>query len=303
MAWPIADWKVIPHLIGVFFLSGCSGLAVVDAVTPAQGYVRTADIAYGVHPRQTLDIYRPAPAGVADSTQRSDASGDGAKPVVVFFYGGSWKSGDRAAYRFVGQVLADWGYIAVIPDYRLYPEVRHPDFVQDAAGAVAWTLNRIAEYGGDPARVTVMGHSAGAHLATLVALDSRYLGADRLRLARVIGLSGPYDFRLTGDLPDVLNAAAAARGEVPSPLPVDHVPAMLDSQDGPEFHLIHGTDDTTVAARNSITLHQRITAAGGRATLTLVPDLGHALMVGALSPGLDFLAPDVRRVVRTALSD
>src|ERR1700741_411360 len=124
-----------------------SGVAV-----PTAGYRLVADQPYGPLERQKLDIYVP----------------DGATsniPVVVFFYGGAWARGERGDYRFAGQALASTGFIALVPDYRLYPEVAFPSFVQDGALAVAWVRDNIAGFGGDPARIAVLGHSAGAHIA------------------------------------------------------------------------------------------------------------------------------------------
>ncbi|MBP0600143.1 alpha/beta hydrolase [Herbaspirillum sp. LeCh32-8] len=175
-------------------LVACSPLTALNAITPASGYTRTDGIAYGEHPRQQLDIYQP----------RSPTAADGL-PVVVFFYGGSWNDGSRKDYAFVGEALTSRGFIAVLPDYRVYPEVRYPEFVKDSAAAVAWTLRSIARYGGDPKKVFVMGHSAGAYNAAMVALDGRWLraaGASPQQLRGWIGLAGPYDF-LPIENPDV----------------------------------------------------------------------------------------------------
>ena len=129
-------------------LAGCAPVDVLNAITPARGYDRSAAIAYGDDPRQALDVYRPKGAA-------------GLRPVVVFFYGGNWREGDRADYRFVGGAMTERGYVCVIPDYRLYPQVSFPGFVEDAASAVRWARDHAAEYGGDPDRLFVMGHSAG----------------------------------------------------------------------------------------------------------------------------------------------
>ena len=129
-------------------LSACSGQFWANALTPRWGYDRHADIAYGDDPRQTLDVYVPA-----DKAAHA--------PVVVFFYGGSWQSGDKNGYRFVGQALASRGLVAVVPDYRLYPPTTFPGFIEDGARAVAWARAHAADYGADPDRLFVSGHSAG----------------------------------------------------------------------------------------------------------------------------------------------
>lgn len=165
-------------------LLACSPLTAINAVSSTSGSDSTVDVAYGTGARNKLDIYRPANA-------------TGASPVVVFFYGGNWTTGQRRDYAFVGRALASRGIVVVIPDYRLYPEVRYPDFLDDSAQAVAWTAKQIGRYGGDPARLFVMGHSAGAYNAAMVALDPRWLGKQGIAPAALrgwIGLAGPYDF-------------------------------------------------------------------------------------------------------------
>jgi acetyl esterase/lipase len=197
---------------------------------------------------------------------------------VVFIHGGSWQTGSKSQYRFVGSALAEQGYLAVVPNYRLSPDVPFPVFVADAARAVAWTLRNIGQYGGDPRRVFVMGHSAGAHIAMLVALDRRYLaaaGASADDLRGAIGLSGPYDFAIDSDL---LRSVFGAAPEPRATQPVEYVRG-----DAPPLLLIHGTDDRVCWVRHSITLSERIRAAGGEADLRLYPGLGHGATVGGFS--------------------
>ena len=165
-------------------LTACSGVDLLNATVATDTYRRTQDLAYGPDARQRLDVYQPAAI-----TQRA--------PMVVFFYGGSWSSGERADYRFVGEALASSGIVAVVADYRLSPAFRYPVFVQDSAQALRWAFEHAADYGADPARIFVMGHSAGAYNAAMLALDARWLAAVGLapkRLAGWIGLAGPYDF-------------------------------------------------------------------------------------------------------------
>src|ERR1051325_10533100 len=161
------------------------GPSPLDAYGASADYTLTT-VAYGTIGRQRLDVY--APNARAENTQRA---------VVVFFYGGGWEIGSRERYRFVGKALTEAGFVAVVPDYRVYPEAVFPDFIRDCAKAVAWTKKHIDRFGGDPARIFVMGHSAGAHIAAMIALDPQYLrneGLTRAELRGVIGLAGPYDF-------------------------------------------------------------------------------------------------------------
>ncbi len=153
----MATWiKLVAAPIAVLLLFGvvaaCAPVQLINALTPSASYVKAADIHYGPDARHQLDIYTPADL-------------QGSAPVVVFIYGGSWNSGQRADYRFVAEALASRGIVAVLADYRLYPQVRYPAFLQDSALAVAWTLRQLHRYGGDPGRLFVMGHSAGARPA------------------------------------------------------------------------------------------------------------------------------------------
>ena len=155
-------------------VAACSSLQTINAITPNNTYHKVVDVAYGTDPRQKLDVYAPL------NTTRP-------APVVVFFYGGNWTSGARNDYQFIGEALASRGMVAVLADYRLYPQVRYPSFIEDSARAVAWTVKEVQRYGGNHKRVYLMGHSAGAYNAAMVALDPRWLAAYGLTPAAVRG--------------------------------------------------------------------------------------------------------------------
>lgn len=249
-------------------LSSCSPAALLNATVSRQGFTRETDIAYGPHARQKLDLYRP-------DKPRPDGK------TVIFFYGGSWDSGSKGSYLFVAQALAANGYTVVIPDYRLYPEVRFPAFVEDGAQAVRWTADRV---GTD--KLFVMGHSAGAHIALMLAVDTPYLrtaGVDRLQLAGVIGLSGPYDFLplKSSKLIEIFGGANKPNIEA-----ITFARAPL-----PRALLIHGTADTTVYPRNSEHLAAAWRAAGAPVELKLYADVGHIDVVAAMSGLLNGRAP------------
>lgn len=265
-------------------LVACSPLAVLNAVTPSSSYTRTADIAYGDNPRQHLDIYVPRQAASTPGQPR---------PVVVFFYGGSWNDGSRADYAFVGEALASRGYIAVLPDYRVYPEVRYPEFLRDSAQAVAWTLRSIGSYGGDLKQVFVMGHSAGAYNAAMVALDARWLhaaGADPSQLRGWIGLAGPYDF-LPIDNPDV-KPVFWYPDSPPDSQPVRHV-----SPGAPPALLVASHKDKLVnAERNSAGMARQLQQQGVAVQLHYEDSTSHASLVASLARPLRFLAPTLDTV-------
>jgi len=262
-------------------LAGCSPLAALNATIPDQGFMASRNHAYGEHPRQQLDVYSP----------RDEA---GRAPVVVFFYGGAWQRGKRANYKFVAEALSSRGFVVVIPDYRLYPEVTFPSFLEDGGAAVAWTQRNIAGHGGDPRRIYVMGHSAGAYNAAMLALDPRYIAAAGGRHEDVIGfigLAGPYDFLpfTSATLEQVFGAAP----DLPATQPVNFV--ALDS---PGALLLYGEQDTTVLPEHSRRLAQRIRAVGGRVVEVGYADLGHVSIVGVLAKPYQGRAPVLEEITR-----
>lgn len=251
---------------------------------------------HGMEKADASAVYDPA-NGLALDVYRPDRVADAPAPVVVFLYGGSWRRGAREQYRFVGRQLARQGALAIVADYRTAPRAVFPGFVVDAAAAVAWAKQHAAEHGGDPARIFLAGHSAGAHIAALVGTDARHLAPHGLAprdLAGVIGLSGPYDFEIAG-FEDVFGPPA----QWPQAQPVGFVDG-----DEPPFLLIHGTADSIVEPADSRILADRLRAAGGRAELVWLPEAGHLAPLAALrdpdrQPAMsqairDFLNPEIR---------
>lgn len=241
--------------------TGCQsvGFGIANAGVSAPA----ASVVYDRQRNLSLDIYRPA------------TSANGPAPVVVFLYGGSWRNGERGQYRFVGQRLAQSGALAIVADYRTFPRAVFPGFVEDAAAAVAWARAHAAEHGGDPQRLYVAGHSAGAQIAALIGVDAHYLaphGMTPRDLAGVIGLSGPYDFEIAG-YEDVFGPEA----QWPQAQPIHFVDG-----DEPPFLLVHGTGDHVVEARDSREMADRLRSAGVRAELLWLPDAGHIAPLAAL---------------------
>jgi acetyl esterase/lipase len=240
--------------------------AAVNWLADRSGYERETDIAYGDLPRQKLDIYRPA------------YDPEGEPPVVVFFYGGAWSSGDRDDYRFVGQFLASQGFTVVIPDYRLYPEVAFPAFLEDGAKVLRWTHDHIAIQGGDPRRIFLIGHSAGAYNAMMLALDRRYFAAagfDATRIKGVVGLAGPYDFTLHTDLLRGVFGAA--------PDPRDTQPVNFATAGAPPVMLVTGDNDDTVNPENSRSLARHLESVHSPVVLRELPGVRHLSVVLLLS--------------------
>ena len=242
-------------------ISGCQSLVLGYA---NQG-VRPADasVVYDTERDLSLDIYKPK-----DSTTPA--------PVAVYFYGGSWKTGERAQYRFVGERLAESGVLAIVADYRTYPRTTFPGFVEDAARAVAWIHRHVANHGRDPNRVFVAGHPARARIAALIGTDASYLAAHGMQpseLAGVIGLSGPYDFVINGGYEQVFGP----REQWSRAQAVNFV-----GGDEPPFLLIHGTGDRVVEARDSQELADKLKQNGGKAELVWLAEAGHIAPLAAL---------------------
>tara|TARA_R100001163_G_C5054212_1_gene190755 strand:+ start:396 stop:1265 length:870 start_codon:yes stop_codon:yes gene_type:complete len=277
--------KVIGAFVALISLTGCSPLGFFNAVVPYdQGSEQVAqDIAYGDDPRHRLDIYAP-----------SDRAQGKKLPTIVFFYGGSWKTGQKNHYEFAGRALAALGAVVVVADYRLVPDVRFPDFIKDNAAAVAWTQQQIDQYGGDPKRVYLAGHSAGAYNALLLGLDTRYLkdaGAVPGDIVGLIGISGPYDF----DPKEYKVTRDAFAGSLDDP---DVSPVKFVSGDTPPTLLFHGEDDRTVLPKNTRVLAAALTEAQRPAETHFYPDLSHADTVLALSTLLRGKAPILDEIKR-----
>lgn len=265
-------------------LAACTPQATLNALAVAgDAHTRVPDLAYGPLPRQRLDVYRPTSAAPA-----------GGWPVVVFFYGGSWNSGERAQYRFVGAALASRGVLTLVADYRLYPEVRFPDFLTDSAQALAWGLTHAAEQGGNPARVFVMGHSAGGYNAAMLALDARWLAAtghSPQELAGFIGLAGPYDF-----LP-IVNPDAQPVFFHPH-YPPGTQPIDFASAAAPRSLLAAGRTDALVnPERNTAALAAKLSAAKVPVSLHRYERATHTTLIGAFGMPLRWIAPVLEDVV------
>ncbi len=262
-------------LLTVLLLHFCSPIGMLNAVAPLDGITVEQGIAYAEGPRHKLDVYGPTHGNVA-------------APVIVFLYGGGWETGDRAMYRFLGAALAAHGAVVFIPDYRLHPAVQFPAFMDDGAAAVAWAHANATRFGGDPHRLFLMGHSAGAQIAALLALDPEYLQAVGLVPERdicgVVGLAGLYDF-----LPAASSQVKAVFGsEVawPRSQPINYVTSRA-----PPMLLLAGAADRTVDPDNTLRLGARLRAAGDSVQAELSPGISHRAIIVAFAEPFTFLAP------------
>ena len=277
--WGIA----VLTILGALSVAACSPLRVFNAVIAKDGGTRLVvqSARFGADPRQTMDLYAPS----ARPAQPL--------PMIVFIYGGSWNSGTKAGYGFVGRALAARGFLVAIPDYRLVPQVRYPGFLEDNAAAVKWLIGHAADYGGDPGRVVLAGHSAGAYDAAMLAYDPRWLGKDRRAVRAMIGLAGPYDF-----LPSTSKNVNEAFGEVTDPgssQPINHI-----TEGGAPALLSTGDKDSTVLPVNSDKLAAKLRAAGIIAERKTYANLGHVGLVTSLAKPLRGKAPVLDDMVRFA---
>lgn len=266
--WTRRTWLAGAALAAPLLATACSQnqmLAAVDLLTPDSDSLRVGDAAFGPDPRQRLDLYAP-----------NDAAG---RPAVLFLYGGSWRQGSRASYRFVAEALVARGVVVGVADYRLAPAARHPDFAEDAALAVRWMLDNVRPHGGDPASLMLLGHSAGSMNALLLALDPRHLarvGLSRRDLAGVVALAPP-----TGQ--EVQRSRRLAPLFETADPPGSAWPYRLAGQGGPgapPLLLVAGAEDFLIPVENVAALGQAVVAAGGPAETLVVPGAGH---IGVLS--------------------
>jgi acetyl esterase/lipase len=263
-------WALVPFVALV--LSGCAPVEVLNAITPSWSYAATTNLPFGTDARQSLDVYRPANANHA--------------PVIIFFYGSRWEGGDKKDFRFVADAFTSKGYVVVIPDYRIYPQVTYPAFVTDGAAAVRWAYDHVAQSGGDPQRMFLVGHSSGAHTALMLALDAHYLrdaGVPNSSVRGTVGLAGPYDF-LPFD-PDI-KLIMGPEAVWPDTQPINHVRG-----DAAPLLLLQGDADDIVGPKNATSLEDKQRAAGGAVTRINYPGIDHYRILLALAAPLRFLAP------------
>lgn len=241
---------------------------------------------YGRHPRMGLDFFPPV---LKDGTHWSPEAGGPLRPTIVFLYGGGWKKGSRHFYRPLGLALARAGFAVAIADYRLYPEVRFPAFMEDVAAALSWVHAWAADFGGDAGDIRLMGHSAGAHMGALLCLDPAWLQAENLDPAIIrsfIGLAGPYTANMmrAGSYAPIFDPAEDKARTRP-------IKMLCPERIMPRSLLLHGCADRTVARRNSETFARAITELGGDAETEFYKGVGHVGLLTTLAPGLRWRAP------------
>ena len=272
----------------VSVVSACSPLGIVNGISRVHDVEERRDIAYGTLERQQLDLYLPP----LDERRKTEA---GNTPTILFFYGGSWNSGSRADYRFVGRRLASEGYVVGVADYRLYPEVRYPEFLQDSAGAVRKfselvRSDELAQWQPEE-KLTLMGHSAGAYNVAMLALDARWLkseGLERLDvLKNWVGLAGPYDLYPIA-LEDV-KPVFFFPDYPESSNPIE----FIEQSDIPVLLLAPEDDDLIDTHRHTITFAKKLRDAGKSVEQIDIKGTSHTTLIGTMSPLLFFKGSSV----------
>ncbi|GAB3853283.1 hypothetical protein GCM10028822_21900 [Hymenobacter terrigena] len=270
-----------------FLLTPVAVLLMAVVVMLATEYVvaypshRTKDVAYVPasapdfdKERHILDVYSPKKAA-------PNAAG---YPVVLFIHGGSWTSGNKNIYTFIGRRLAKQGVVAVVINYRLAPPVHVPEQAADCARALAWTVANIAQYGGDPARVFVMGHSAGSGLAALLATDDALLATNGLPQNPVKGaiMDDPAGLDMYSYLKEM-----KYEGDAQYLVPFGKDPAGWKEMSPiykikpnlPPFIFYIGGETYPSISRSSGRFRDRLKATGQPAPYTIIPGRHHIPMV------------------------
>ena len=266
MAGPFT--RALSHTLAIAGSAGVSlAVPLFDLTIPKTGYSVRRDLAYGPDASHKLDLYIPdgltAPA-----------------PMLLFWYGGSWQSGTKNIYRAFGQAFASHGIVTAVADYRLYPHVKYPGFIEDGALVARFLIDRAAEFGGDARRLFLSGHSAGAYIAAMLGVNGVYLKAAGLEpsaIRGIIGIAGPYDFLPLYD-PALIDMFGGAREMATQPI-------KYAGNTAPPMLLAHGSADTTVGAGNSKRMAQRLLTAGNVVQVKLYEGVSHLGIVISLAHG------------------
>lgn len=227
-------------------LSACRSTTLINALTPRGDFDLKKNVPYGDNPRQKLDIYTPTTRPMKSS-------------VIIFVHGGSWANGDKKQYLFVGQAFAEMGYFTVIPNYRLYPEVKFPDFIDDIALATARLKDLLPENTcPDTSNIILIGHSAGAHTVAMLATDPQYLQRNNaeVTIKTWIGLAGPYNLPLDHRM--VEKKFTTVTNDI------DANPVNLATAAVPPAMLLHGEEDKTAIPKHTRELSERLQQLDGK---------------------------------------
>ncbi len=275
---------ILSLLVFCCVLPACNGpgLFFINTLAKFGDYKVFSDIAYGEKTEQKLDVYIPEIKNVK-------------LPVVIFFYGGCWGACytlPKEEYLFVAETIVSHGYVTVIADYRLFPDVRFAEIMGDAKRAVEWVKNNIVNYKGDPDKLFLMGHSSGAHLGSMLVTNKSYLAQSTYQSVQgFIGLAGPYDFLPFTEpyQPKLFGPESEYAASQPVNFVDGNEPALL---------LLHGEDDRRVRVKNSRSLAAKVQQSDGQAQMRLYPGMGHVDILSSLSIPLRGRRPVVEDIAK-----
>lgn len=254
-------------------LVACQPVRMLNGITSRDTFSLKENLSYGPEERQKLDIYLPKDQPVK-------------KVVLVFIYGGSWESGSKDEFLFVGEAFARLGYVTVIPDYRLYPEAEFPEFVDDLALGIARLDLHLSSKCPSGRELVLMGHSAGGHMAAMLATEPKYLernGAGDVQIRALIGLAAPYDLPLDHEL--VVDKFQRVKNEL------EANPIRLASSASPPSLLLHGADDTTAYPYHTKRMAERLAELGVPVETHIYEGVRHITLLAGLASRLQFLNP------------
>lgn len=269
-----------------------SALSIVNGITASGGVTVSKDILYGDQPTQDLDIYYPKPLAQAMKSEQAITQ---TYPMVVFVYGGSWETGTKEQYAFVGQSLAQAGYVTAVINYRKAPEHVYPDYVEDTAKAIAWSFNNAESLYVDPQRVAVVGHSAGAFNAVAAVSNEDFLapyGVSPSDIRAVVGIAGPYSY----DFRKFESASAFPANATPDQV----MPDRQIKGNQPPYLLLTAENDKIVYDSNTVKMTQALKDVGATVENGVIEGASHATSIGAMAPPLRWIN-DVRAQVLTYL--
>ena len=272
------------HAISQGKMSRFSPIHVLNGITKTN-FNANSNIAYGQHPRQQLDVYMP----------QGEIKNSPLKPVILFVHGGAWTTGNKDDYLFVGESFSSAGYVTAVMNYRLAPQHQYPDYVQDTALALKWINQHIQQYGGDPSKIIVMGHSAGAFNAVEAVDNARWLKEVNLPVSNikaVVGIAGPYSYDFRTD--DSIHSfpAHATPDEV---MPDRHV-----RQNAPPHLLLTGSNDHRVKLSNTLNMHQALQQKGAPVQHIVIKGATHISIMASVATRLSWYKP-TREVILTYL--
>lgn len=261
------------------------GLMLLNTVSPKGEISVTKDLSYGDEPNQNLDIYYPKALAKAIHNNHNPKAD---YPLVVFIHGGSWESGNKEQYAFVGRSLAKAGYVTAVINYRKAPEFIYPAFVKDTAQAIAWSYHNADKFYADANKVAVVGHSAGAFNAVAAVSNADFLqpyGLQPSDIKTVVGIAGPYSY----DFRKFSSRSVFPKGATPEEVMPDSLLKAGSSGKQPSYLLMTAENDQVVHLSNTTKMEKALTQVGATVVTEEIKKANHATSIAAMSTSLTWV--------------